>query len=350
MVKVSTLAIAGGSVLMAAAAGIYMQMSEPGAPKVAAMKAAPSVSPMPVAASAIAPADPALEMQQVALTSSDISVAPKTAIKTNMVEIVPLDTPSEPMAPIMASIAKDDLMLGTAPAPQSEDLTKDCTVDLAGENRAAAMVALHLAAPCQPNAPVTFLHEGMSFSAMTDAAGDLRVEVPALAEVATFLAMLDNGNGAAVEMEVDTLGFYDRSVVQWRGDAGFGIHAFEFGASWAGDGHVWFGAPREAAVAARGEGGFMTRLGDAGMDNSQIAEIYTFPTATAKSSGEVELSVEVEVTAANCGQDLQADVIEVIDGRAGKPGTLSLTVPGCDAVGDYIQLKNLVRDLKIAAR
>ena len=56
------------------------------------------------------------------------------------------------------------------------------------------------------------------------------------------------------------------------------------------------------------------------------------------------------MTEANCGQALRAEVIEVTDARADAPGELSLTVPGCDAVGDFIQLKNLVRDLKIAAR
>lgn len=360
MVKVSTLAIAGGSVLMAAGAGIYMQFSGAGSEpaQVAALVSAP---PVAAATDDQAPQQTPLELDQITLTSLDLPAAPVVAplVEETPEEIVSVITggadtayPAEPMAPILASISDDDLMLGDAPrpvAPQAQ-AEAECTVDMTGETRAAAMVALKLVAPCQPEARVSLKHEGMSFTVITDAAGVAEVTVPALSATATFLAMLDDGNGAAVEMEVDTLSFYDRSVVQWQGNAGVELHAFEFGAEWESEGHVWSGAPRESVVAARGEGGFLTRLGDATLDNARMAEVYTFPTGTAKTAGEVELSVEIAVTEANCGQALRAEVIEVTDARAGAPGELSLTVPGCDAVGDFIQLKNLVRDLKIAAR
>lgn len=371
MVKVSTLAIAGGSVLLAAGAGIYMQMSGAGsdARSVAALTSVPDVTVQATVSDSVeaeTPAQTPLDIDAITLTSLDVAVdaAPKLAVTDRDLIDVIIYAPDEPMAPLLASIDQDDLMNDAAPetapaatAPISKDLgtgatetAMDCTVDLTGESRAAAMVALTLAAPCHPDSLVSFTHEGMKFSAMTDADGALSVTVPALSASATFLAMLDDGNGAAVEMEVDSLAFYDRSVVQWQGDAGVELHAFEYGAGWDEDGHVWSGAPREAVVAARGEGGFLTRLGDATIDGARIAEVYTFPTGTAKTGGDVALSVEIEVTEANCGQALRADVIEVTDARASTPGELSLTVPACDAVGDFIQLKNLVRDLKIAAR
>lgn len=363
MVKVSTIAIAGGTVLLAAGAGMFMQMN------------GQEVEPVQVAAFNETPALAAgtgeeisgltaVELDSITLTSSDLPASVAVSV-----DVVPLKQPvtklrpyepAQPFAPILASIeAEDDLNISprddvqpmAEPAlPTETEVGDACLVDMIGEPRAAAMVHLHLTAPCQPNARVSFEHEGMKFTALTDADGALEVVVPALSETATFLAFLDDGNAAAVEMNVDTLGFYDRSVVQWQGDSGIELHALEYGASWEGEGHVWSGAPRDAVIAARGEGGFLTRLGDASVDGARMAEVYTFPTGTAKAAGDVAVSIEIAVTEANCGQDLRADVIEVEDARADKPGELSLTVPDCDAIGDFIQLKNLVRDLKIAAR
>lgn len=374
MVKVSTLAIAGGTLLLAAGAGMYMQMSTPSSdtPQVAALMDAPEqasdlVEPQATIAEKSEEAD--VELASIALTSSELPAQSSPAIDAIISDAPVVELKSyedaEPVAPMLVALSDDDVVAEPAPmaepsavpAPQDEDpapeqvLTEaDCLVDMIGEARAAAMVLLTLNAPCQPTAKVTFKHEGMTFTGMTDGNGSYEVLVPALSETATFIAMLDDGNGAAVEMDVDTLGFYDRSVVQWQGDSGVELHAFEYGAEWNGEGHVWSGAPRDVSVAARGEGGFMTRLGDADMTDARLAEVYTFPSGTAKIAGEITLSVEVEVTEANCGHDLRADVIQVEGARAGKPGELSLAVPGCDAVGDFIQLKNLVQDLKIASR
>ncbi|WP_136636142.1 hypothetical protein [Pseudooceanicola onchidii] len=367
MVKVSTVGIAAGSLLLAAGAGFYMQMTggTPEQPQMAALSTAPTVTTTVVEATP-PEAEDAVSLSEIELTSSEIAAPVTAEVSKPEMALPEITAPSDAVAPILASVevmetAEDQLQevpLTESPAPvtavdtgtEDEATGTACLVDMTGESRAAAMVALHLVAPCNPDTTVTFRHDGMIFTKVTDADGVIDVTVPALSETATFLAMLDDGNGAAVEMEVDTLGFYDRSVVQWQGNAGIELHAFEFGADWAGDGHVWSGAPRDAAVAARGEGGFLTRLGDDSLPGARVAEVYTFPTGTAKIAGDVTLSVDVEVTAANCGKDIGAEVIEVDDGRVGTPGKLSLAVPGCDAVGDFIQLKNLVSDLKIAAR
>lgn len=362
MIKVSTLAIAGGSVLMAVGAGIYMQMSGSGSEtaQIAALGPAPDAVGDSMTQEAVDPGQTPLDLDRITLTSVDLPpVAAPAWVGEDLSFLARSDldnpaAPPDPMAPMLASIEEDTLMIGPAPAPAPETdqvlVVDSCTVDLTGENRAAAMVALRLVAPCQPDARVTFRHEGMVFSALTDAEGKVEVTVPALSMTASFLAMLEDGNGAAVELEVDTLGFYDRSVVQWQGNAGIELHAFEYGAAWEEDGHVWSGAPRDAVIAARGEGGFLSRLGDATLEDGHVAEVYTFPTGTAKTAGDISLTVEIEVTDLNCGQALKADVIEVTDALPGKPAELTLTVPGCEAVGDFIQLKNLVQDLKIAAR
>ena len=350
MVKVSTLAIAAGSLVLAGGAGLYMQINDAGpqTTQVAALTAAPELEPAQISSDM-----QKVELDEITLTSSELPA--QLALDPEPVtEPLFASDPDdiEAIAPVLAALDDTDVEPRPVPMAQPDPVatTETCLVDMTGNTRAAAMVALHLVAPCYPNARVDFTHEGMTFSALTNAKGVVDVIVPALAENATFLAMFDMGNGAAVELEVDTLPFYDRSVVMWTGDAGVGLHALEFGADWDSEGHVWSGAPRDSTIAALGEGGFMTRLGDPALEDGQVVEVYTFPTGTARVAGDVALSVEVEVTDLNCNRDLHASVIEVEEAKASKPGQLMLTVPDCDAVGDFIQLKNLVQDLKIAVR
>ena len=128
------------------------------------------------------------------------------------------------------------------------------------------------------------------------------------------------------------------------------IHALEYGAGYGDEGHVWAGAPRDMAAAAQGKGGFVTRHGRGGMDTALMAEVYTFPAGLMDREGDVELSVEAEVTQNNCDRDVEAQTIQISAG--GKPlvQDLVLAMPGCDATGDFLVLKNLVNDLKIARK
>ena len=75
-------------------------------------------------------------------------------------------------------------------------------------------------------------------SETTDSQGELFVTIPALSDTAVFMADLGNGKGAAATVEVPSLQFYDRAVVQWQGDAGIHLHAMEFGAAFGDEGHI----------------------------------------------------------------------------------------------------------------
>ncbi|EAQ04004.1 translocase [Pseudooceanicola batsensis HTCC2597] len=340
MFKISRIAIMGGTVALAGAAGLYMQSGagpEPAADQIAMVRVPDTTLPQEAESPAALDARP-VRLVSISLTSADLSGA------------LP-DDADLPETPVLAAASSDDLMDMPGAALSEPGMTDECALDLSGDSRAAAMVALRLTAPCQPNARVTLVHGRMSFTASTDAEGILEVEVPALEEEALFVARTGDGNAAALEMRVDSLAFYDRAVVQWHGGrTGVAVHAREFGAEYDTAGHVWAGAPREAAVAARGEGGFLVRLGDAEAAEASMADVYTFPTGTTTASGEVALTVEVEVTETNCDRDLMAEVIQVSGGREPQVSTLDVVLPACDAVGDYLLLKNLVDDLKIAAR
>jgi hypothetical protein len=75
-----------------------------------------------------------------------------------------------------------------------------------------------------------------------------------------------------------------------------------------------------------------------------LAEVYTFP-----KSAEVPVQVVIEatVTEATCNRDLLGETLASV---AGKVSVTDLTVamPGCDAVGDYLVLNNLLPEMNIA--
>ncbi|SFP97918.1 hypothetical protein SAMN05421853_101136 [Roseivivax halotolerans] len=225
----------------------------------------------------------------------------------------------------------------------------DCAISATAEPGAAAMVALALDAPCHGSERVTVHHNGLMFTETVQPDGTLSLDVPALAETAVFIFSFGSGDGAIAQAQVSSLAFYDRVALQWRGDSGLGLHAREAGADYFADGHVWAGSRGTIEAAARGEGGFLARLGDTDAPEALIAEIYSFPAGTAPAEAEVALSVEAEITASNCGQDLDAQMIERRGEAALSVQDIELAMPECDAVGDFLVLDAMVRDIEVAS-
>ncbi|MDQ7071505.1 MAG: hypothetical protein Q9M48_12350 [Rhodobacterales bacterium] len=223
-----------------------------------------------------------------------------------------------------------------------------CEITFEAYPLAAAMVDLTLNAPCLPNERATLHHNGMMFSVATDATGGFSLQVPALAQTAVFIVAFANGEGAVVTSQAPSLEFYDRVVVQWRGASGLQLHAREYGAQYGDSGHVWAQSAREITFAARGQGGVITRHGDESMAEALVAEVYTFPTGTAQSDGEILMSVEAEITASNCGREIEAQTLQVTANARLKVQELTLAVPDCDAIGDFLVLNNMLNDLTIA--
>ncbi len=274
-----------------------------------------------------------------------------TQIELTSAEAVPPMTAPEPVAlpaaPVTLAVAEEAQRTNTLP---KEEVAPSFACDYVMQARAqaAAMVEVTLSAPCQPNTGFTLHHNGMMFTAVTDNNGESTLSVPALTESAVFIAAFEDGQGAIATATVDTLALYDRYVVQWRGGTALHVHALEYGADFGGSGHVWAGAGRDMTRALKGEGGFLTSLGEPEMDQALRAEVYTFPTGAASRDGTVLLQVEAEVTDANCSRDFEAQSIAT--GANGlEVQDIVLAMPDCDGIGDFLVLKNLFNDLKIAS-
>ncbi|MBW4972902.1 hypothetical protein KZZ08_04700 [Roseovarius mucosus] len=274
-----------------------------------------------------------------------------TQIELTSAGAVPPMAAPEPVAlpatPVTLAVAEDVPLTDTLP---EEEIAPSFACDYIMEARAqaAAMVEVTLSAPCQPNTNFTLHHNGMMFTAVTDDQGESTLTIPALAEAAVFIAAFEDGEGAISTATMDTLALYDRFVVQWRGGEVLHLHAFEYGAEFGGSGHVWANASEDMTRALKGEGGFLTSLGEPNLDQGLRAEVYTFPTGAMLQDGVVHFQVEAEVTDANCSRDFEAQSI-----ATGAEGLvvqdIVLAMPDCEGIGDFLVLKNLFNDLKIAS-
>ncbi|MFK7745059.1 MAG: hypothetical protein AB8B47_08390 [Roseobacter sp.] len=226
----------------------------------------------------------------------------------------------------------------------------DCTVTAEAQANAAAMIGLSINAPCFASQAVTIHHEGLNFSQMMSDLGTLDIMLPALTADARVSTTFANGDTITASTNVDSVPLYDRVVVQWQGETGVQIHAREFGADYGDEGHVWSGASRDFSAVAGGRGGFLTSLGDKKLTAPLMAEVYTFPTALSKTEGAVELTVETEVTEANCGTEVRARAIEFSGGTEMSSQILNLAVPNCGAIGNFLVLNNLLQDLTVASK
>ncbi|SLN25036.1 hypothetical protein PSA7680_01079 [Pseudoruegeria aquimaris] len=223
-----------------------------------------------------------------------------------------------------------------------------CTPRLAAAPAPGGMVAVQLSAPCEPERFFTLTQGDLAFTDMTSVTGDFAVTLPALSQDVALDVRFEDGSRLSTALRVEDAALFDHVILQWQGEAGLSIHALEFGARYGEKGHVSAASPRDPSFAARALGGFITELGARDLNHTRRAEIYSFPSGLMGRSGLVRLSVEAEVTPANCGQDLAARSTQIRAGAAEPSVEIALAMPDCSAVGDYLVLKNLLRDLKIA--
>lgn len=260
---------------------------------------------------------------------------PSIVIKS--VATVTLDSvPSEEAAPII-----DEHVAAQLPS---------CEPFLRADAIPGAMISVEMHAACRPNALVSFIHNELRFQLSTDEVGHVAVDIPALDADGIVTVAFDDNETITTSAEVTDIIMYDRAVLQWRGESIVELHALEFGATYGEEGHIWSAATGNSFAAAIGAGGSLVRLGSPDLPNAVVAEVYTYPTGMTSREGGVALSVEAEVTTRNCGREVAARTIQVRPTSKPQVEGLSMTMPGCDAIGEYLVLKNMFEDLTLALK
>lgn len=334
MQHMKEIATAAGTLVIAVGIGFVMQSSE-------TAKAHYGKSARPDLTETAAATDPALS----GVASADILLQVQEVQLTSASDTATLDVPSDVNGVQRVSAPTNDV----APEPDDLPSAQDCEISAQATAIPGALVNLTLDAPCAANERLTVHHNGMLFTETTDGSGQLFFTVPALTEQAVFIMAFSNGDGAVAQTTVGDIADFDRVVLQWRGQSGFELHAREFGADYGQAGHVWSGGAQNIEGLTTGDNGLILRLGDILSAEPLLAEVYTFPSAKATQSGLVDLSVEAEVTANNCGLEIEAQSLEMMADGQLKSHDLTLSVPECDAIGSFLVLNNLVSDLKVAS-
>ncbi|WP_126136000.1 hypothetical protein [Tritonibacter mobilis] len=236
--------------------------------------------------------------------------------------------------------ARTDTRTPRQPLRDVDTSLLQCASDLKLTPMPNALLRIEISAPCRGGERFTLHHSGVMVTQSLDAAGEFSGVLPALSTHAVVIADFASGRDLEAVAEVSDLDSVERVVMQWQGDSGLELHALEFGATYGSAGHVWKGSE-----SGQGEGQVLF-LGDPAQVAARLLQVYTLP----KNSGYgvVNISVEAEITSANCDQVVAAQLVERRGDRL-RTRDLVLNIPECSATGDFLVLNNLVESLKIAS-
>ncbi|MGL5010001.1 MAG: hypothetical protein ACRC6I_08970 [Paracoccaceae bacterium] len=310
--------------------------------------AAPEAAPIVVETADATP--PATAAVPAAPVPSPVIVADLSPNLGSMIPKLPLPAAPAPAPPtVEAAPAPVPAPVTAAPvgaAPAAATLPADsCAPSLRLAAAPQAMIGISLVAPCAPDSRIVVSHAGLTITGKTNATGSLFMSLPALEVQAKVTARLPDATEVEQSVRVPAMATMRRMGVQWQNKDAFQLHAFENGAGYGDAGHIWADAPQIPTTGLGDSGGFITLLGDASVDMPMMAEIYTFPAGIAANA---DVVIEAAVTEATCGRELLGDTIMTLAGTT-YVTELTLAMPGCDAVGDILVLKNLLTDLTIAA-
>lgn len=282
-----------------------------------------------------------------AAMSADARTAGGTSPEAGL--ILPLDGPEPPVLPRPGQFAQATQATPTMTDQELSPFGLPCGLTVSTTASDGAMVALDIMDPCQPYSRVVIEHSGLNLTGRTDVMGLLTMDVPVFENPAFFTVRMPDGASESSLAIVPDLDSYYRVGLQWNEDRALELHAMEFGATYGDPGHIWLNHAGNVDRAVSGEGGFVMQVGSADVDNPMLAQIYSFPRDALDGAGNVRMSIEAPVTETNCGQDTLARTLELDeDGRVAVI-ELTFTLPGCDAVGDYLVLQNLLHDLRVAS-
>lgn len=272
--------------------------------------------------------------------------APPTALSAlkSPVNIVQLS--AEPdvaglVAPLLAPAGDHGVAAMQAASPQA--VVSACTPTLHLGAAAGAMVSVSLTAPCDGGARVELRHAGLTLTERVAANGHMSARVPVLDQSGTLEVRFADGRSVIAARPVPELAALHRFAVLWTGKQGFVLHGIENGAEFGAKGDI---SPSQPGIIPVGQarGGWLSLLGDASVENPKLAQVYTYPL-----DDSADVVVEVPVTSANCGRPLNGQTISSAGGTA-TATDLTISMPDCSGVGDFLVLNNLGQNTRVAAR
>ena len=213
-----------------------------------------------------------------------------------------------------------------------------CGLAVTASAMPGAMVALDVMDPCRPDTDLTITHSGLRFGARTDKMGLVTLDLPALETPAFVTVQTADGAEAMAMAGLPDLGAYLRVAIIWEGDLGLDLHGFAQGAGFGEPGHIWRENPGDLAATMQGGDGVLTALGGPHGTRSLRAQVLTMARSRAAAT---RIALDIPIKPETCGLPLVAEAVQQTDTGALFRQPISLTLPGCDAVGDFLVLQNL---------
>ncbi len=209
------------------------------------------------------------------------------------------------------------------PTPETEKVTNtpSCDINLSTAIGEDALVVLTVFSPCRTTAPFQVQHNEMTFSAVTDDLGQASIAVPALSVNVSLFISFEDGGGATATAVVPEAENVNRVVVQWK------------------DVFAEMVQPADIESAKLGT---VKRLGARTGDAASFAEVFTFPASLSARDGLAGLTVQAPVSDATCGQTLRGQAFHTIQGEEADPKDFQITLPGCEQVGTFLELKKIL--------
>lgn len=159
-----------------------------------------------------------------------------------------------------------------------------------------------------------------------------------MAQNAVFLAETETGKPLMASAFVSDISEFERVAIHTVA-RGVGLHAFECGAEFGAAGRIW-------SQGTRGSG-HLLQLGDASLPSAPLLQIYSHAFPNLRTEGEIALSLEAEVHPETCDHSVEGHILSARNGGL-RVRELSLEMPDCNAVGDFLVLNNPVESLKLS--
>lgn len=277
------------------------------------------------------------QIEQLAASAEPVLSLPEPAPLELAAPILPAPAVA-PVAPVQAPLVVPE---GSAAA---QTATADCTPRLDLVAAPGAMLELSLLAPCRAGERVVIRHGGLAVTGHTTSTGAMIATLPAMSRDAEVSVMFAGGETVTNSLDLPQAAQHRRFAVQWMGNDAFQVHAFENGADYGTPGHVSAADPHAPGPGLAPDRGFLTLLGDDGVENPMLAEVYTFPAAGTA----VDVVLETAVTRETCAREIMGETV-TSEGGTVTISDLTIEMPGCEAKGEYLLLKKFAQDTKLAA-
>ena len=236
--------------------------------------------------------------------------------------------------------------IATAPVEKVSQMPDDCPTSLELTAEPNAMIKVSIAAPCHSGERIVLRHSGLAVTGKIPADGAFSTRIPALEMNAAVDVKLSDGFALNGTVILTDFAGTRRFGVQWQGLDRFQLNAFADGARYGEAGHISSVRMDDTGPETiSANAGYLTLVGDGTTDLPLLAEIYTFP---ADPTIQVNVVVEAEVTDTTCGHEILSETLSNLGGTL-TVTDLTLAMPDCDAIGDFLVLNNLLSDMKIAS-